>query len=59
MLGITRAPFVAALTIALLAALATTADATHSWKKYHWARTANPFTVNLGNNVSSGWTSLL
>src|SRR5207249_4514990 len=26
---------------------------------YHWARTANPFTVKLGNNVSSAWTSSL
>jgi hypothetical protein len=26
---------------------------------YHWARTANPFTVKLGNNVTSAWTSYL
>jgi hypothetical protein len=26
---------------------------------YHWARTANPFTVRLGNDVSSAWTVYL
>ena len=32
----------------------------HSWGGYHWARTANPFTVKLGNNVSGvAWTSAL
>lgn len=33
------------------------AYATHSWGGYHWARTANPFTLKVGNNLSSGWTS--
>lgn len=27
-------------------------SANHSWGGYHWARTANPFTVKLGDNVS-------
>jgi len=27
--------------------------ATHSWGGYHWARTANPFTIKLGDNLSS------
>jgi hypothetical protein len=35
------------------------AGASHSWGGYHWARTANPFTLKLGNNVSSGWISYL
>jgi hypothetical protein len=26
---------------------------------YHWARTANPFTVKLGNDVTSAWTTFL
>lgn len=39
--------------------IATDASANHSWGGYHWARTANPFTVKLGNNVSSVWTSSL
>jgi len=35
------------------------ASATHSWKGYHWARTANPFTIKLGDNVSGTWEGLL
>jgi hypothetical protein len=33
--------------------------ASHSWDGYHWARTSNPFTLKLGNNVSSAWDSYL
>lgn len=33
--------------------------ASHSWGGYHWARTANPFTLKLGNNTSGTWTNLL
>lgn len=35
------------------------ASANHSWGDYHWARTSNPFTLKLGNNVSSSWLSYL
>lgn len=31
------------------------ASANHSWGGYHWARTANPFTLQLGDNVTSNW----
>lgn len=31
------------------------AIASHSWGNYHWARKANPFTLKLGDNVSSTW----
>jgi hypothetical protein len=37
----------------------TSADASHSWGKYHWARTSNPFTLRVGDNVSSVWDSYL
>ena len=40
-------------------AFATTAYAVHSWGPYHWARTANPFTLKLGDNVSSVWDAYL
>lgn len=39
--------------------LATHAEATHSWGGYHWARTASPFTLKLGDNLSSNWKSYL
>jgi hypothetical protein len=42
-----------------LAAFSSAAQANHSWGKYHWARTSNPFTLQLGDNVSSGWDSYL
>ena len=35
------------------------AQANHSWGGYHWARTANPFTLNLGDNVSGPWDATL
>lgn len=35
------------------------AYANHTWGNYHWARTANPFTLKLGDNVSSAWDSYL
>jgi hypothetical protein len=45
--------------LAFLAASATSL-ATHSWGGYHWARTANPFTLKLGNNLTSAdWNSHL
>ena len=31
----------------------------HSWGGYHWARTANPFTLKLGNNLTSEWVNYL
>lgn len=34
-------------------------SANHSWGPYHWARTANPFTLKLGNNTSGTWTNFL
>ncbi len=42
-----------------LAALAMPALAAHSWATYHWARTANPFTLKLGDNVDAKWDSYL
>lgn len=35
------------------------ASANHSWSNYHWARSSNPFTLRLGDNVSSVWDSYL
>ena len=54
-----RRSLLAALAALTLAGVAPTASATHSWGGYHWARTANPFTVKVGNNVSPIWTSAL
>jgi hypothetical protein len=52
-----------ALAIASIAAIAAVsapaAFANHSWNGYHWARTSNPFTVKLGDNVSGLWDGML
>jgi len=44
---------------ALLCLLPTVVLAEHSWGNYHWARTQNPFTLKLGDNVSSAWDAYL
>jgi hypothetical protein len=49
----------AGTTIAALAVMPTTADANHSWGGYHWARTANPFTLTTGDNVGTTWDAVL
>ena len=54
-----RRLFVITLVAAIASSLAGVAYANHSWRKFHWARTSNPFTVKLGNNMSSGWSSYL
>jgi hypothetical protein len=48
-----------AAAIATLAFNAPAAHANHSWGGYHWARTANPFTIKLGDNLGSTWKSYL
>lgn len=45
-----------ALTLAVFPAVLM---ANHSWNGYHWARSNNPFTVTLGDNVTSAWDSYL
>ena len=61
-----RTAHLLAVSIATLAAGCTGMDATsstqqanHSWGGYHWARTSNPFTLKVGDNVSSAWDSYL
>jgi hypothetical protein len=42
-----------------LVAFSPAAQANHSWNGYHWARQSNPFTLRLGDNVSSKWDPYL
>ena len=46
-------------TVAVAAAIVGSALASHSWGSYHWSRTANPFTLTVGDNVDSKWDSSL
>lgn len=43
----------------VVGSFATVANANHSWGGYHWARTANPFTIMLGDNLTTNWDSYL
>lgn len=56
-----RLKLLAVAATAALAALAVPgpANASHSWGGYHWARTSNPFTLKLGDNVDSKWDAHL
>lgn len=47
--------FAIAAALVSVGALASITYANHSWGNYHWARTANPFTLKLGDNMTSGW----
>ena len=51
--------YIITLAVISLGAVASFAGATHSWGGYHWARTANPFTVKLGDNLSAAWDPYL
>jgi hypothetical protein len=48
-----------AIGLALAIALPGAALANHSWGGYHWARTANPFNLRLGDNVTAAWDTYL
>jgi hypothetical protein len=52
---IVRVCLAGVMTIGIVASL----SADHAWGSYHWARTANPFTLKVGDNVSSSWDTYL
>ena len=45
--------------VATVLTVATFAYANHAWGNYHWARTTNPFTLKVGNNLSVAWNPYL
>jgi hypothetical protein len=45
--------------LSLVGAFPSFAQATHTWGGYHWARTTNPFTLRLGDNLTSNWKPYL
>jgi hypothetical protein len=49
----------ALLVVWTLALFPLSVSANHAWGGYHWARTSNPFTLKVGDNVSSQWDGIL
>lgn len=47
------------IVLVLVALAATPVIADHSWGGYHWARTSNPFTLIVNDNLSSSWEPYL
>ncbi|HYN22881.1 MAG TPA: hypothetical protein VE078_18115 [Thermoanaerobaculia bacterium] len=47
------------LFLVALAVVPAVTIASHSWGGYHWARTSNPFTLKVGDNVNSTWDPYL
>lgn len=54
-----NSPRIATIAALLVLVAGGVAVAGHSWGNYHWVRKANPFTIKLGDNVSSAWDSYL
>jgi hypothetical protein len=54
-----RTLFLATLVALTLIAFPLIVGASHSWGNYHWARTSNPFTLKVGDNVNSTWDPYL
>ena len=52
-----RRTLLVTLVLTASAVFAAAVSANHAWGNYHWARTANPFTLKIGNNVSSNWAT--
>lgn len=45
--------------LGIFMATAVPAQASHSWGTYHWGRTSNPFTLKLGDNLTTQWDAYL
>lgn len=54
-----RSAMAFAVVAVVIAALQSSTSANHSWGGYHWARTSNPFTLSLGDDVSVNWDAYL
>ena len=55
----TPGKYLVAIVLLATVAGASTLFASHSWGNYHWARTANPFTLKTGDNVDAKWDAYL
>ena len=53
------AQILAVAVVTILMLMPATADASHAWGNYHWARSSNPVQLAIGDNVSSEWAPYL
>ncbi|MCI0558624.1 MAG: hypothetical protein MN733_09025, partial [Nitrososphaera sp.] len=51
--------FLVLLALLPMLAFQAPAFADHAWGNYHWGRTSNPFTLKVGDNVTSAWDGIL
>lgn len=54
-----RSAIAALSAVTAMTLMSGSANADHAWANYHWARTSNPFTLGLGDNLTSVWDSYL
>lgn len=54
-----RFPLLVFVIALFLASFTSIVYASHSWGNYHWGRMGNPFTLKLGDNLSSNWDAYL
>lgn len=54
-----RRLLVVAIAVLFASLSATSAQASHVWGGYHWARATNPFTLRLDDNVTANWDAAL
>ena len=47
------------VSVGALALTTMPASGFHAWSGYHWQRSSNPVTIELGDNVDSGWDGWL
>jgi hypothetical protein len=59
MLKVNRRRLITICGLLALVAIPAITLAGHSWGNYHWARTSNPFTLKVGDNVTSAWDAYL
>jgi hypothetical protein len=55
MLRLRRSSFALSAVLVAILLFQASPSAHHRWRRYHWARTANPFTIALGENLSGSW----
>jgi hypothetical protein len=54
-----RLPLLVGVALAVGLLTPAVANANHDWRGYHWTRSSNPLSLDLADNVSSSWQTML